>query len=138
MIYVLVRKPTSFICILRRSINLWTKFLLTHTIWFSVPSDDWNQVYDNFICYYTFKPSSSNYCTEGVLAWGRTFSFLNLVLPCFWRHAIIENKWQTIFYSSWEQQDVSRKQCFWWTKMKIEIVRYVAEHDICQRVKAII
>jgi hypothetical protein len=29
------------------------------------------------------------------------------------------------------------KQRFWWTKMKIEIARYVAKCDICQRVKAI-
>jgi hypothetical protein len=29
------------------------------------------------------------------------------------------------------------KQRFWWTKMKIEIARYVARCDICQRVKAV-
>lgn len=29
------------------------------------------------------------------------------------------------------------KQRFWWTKMKIEIARYVAKCDICQRVKAV-
>jgi hypothetical protein len=29
------------------------------------------------------------------------------------------------------------KQRFWWTKMKIEIARYVARCDTCQKVKAI-
>ena len=29
------------------------------------------------------------------------------------------------------------KQRFWWTKMKIEIARYVTKCDTCQRVKAI-
>ena len=29
------------------------------------------------------------------------------------------------------------KQRFWWTKMKIEIVRYVAQCDTCRKVKAI-
>ena len=29
------------------------------------------------------------------------------------------------------------KQRFWWTKMKIEIARYVAKCDTCQRVKAV-
>jgi hypothetical protein len=29
------------------------------------------------------------------------------------------------------------KQYYWWTKMKIEIARYVAECDTCRRVKAI-
>jgi hypothetical protein len=29
------------------------------------------------------------------------------------------------------------KQHYWWTKMKIEIARYVAKCDICRRVKAI-
>jgi hypothetical protein len=29
------------------------------------------------------------------------------------------------------------KQRFWWTKMKIEIARYVAKCDICQQVKAV-
>ena len=29
------------------------------------------------------------------------------------------------------------KQHFWWTKMKIEIARYVAECDTCRRVKAV-
>jgi hypothetical protein len=29
------------------------------------------------------------------------------------------------------------KQRFWWTKMKIEIVRYIAKCDTCQRVKAV-
>jgi hypothetical protein len=29
------------------------------------------------------------------------------------------------------------KQRFWWTKMKIEIARYLARCDICQRVKAV-
>jgi hypothetical protein len=29
------------------------------------------------------------------------------------------------------------KSRFWWTKMKIEIVRYVARCDVCQRVKAV-
>jgi dolichyl-phosphate-mannose--protein O-mannosyl transferase len=29
------------------------------------------------------------------------------------------------------------KQIFWWTKMKIEIARYVAKCDTCQRVKAV-
>jgi hypothetical protein len=28
------------------------------------------------------------------------------------------------------------KQHYWWTKMKIEIARYVANRDTCQRVKA--
>ena len=28
------------------------------------------------------------------------------------------------------------KQCFWWTRMKREITRYVSECDTCQRVKA--
>jgi hypothetical protein len=29
------------------------------------------------------------------------------------------------------------KQHYWWTKMKIEIARYVAKCDICRRVKAV-
>ena len=29
------------------------------------------------------------------------------------------------------------KQRFWWTKMKIEIARYIAKCDTCQKVKAI-
>jgi hypothetical protein len=29
------------------------------------------------------------------------------------------------------------KQHYWWTKMKIEIARYVARCDTCRRVKAI-
>jgi hypothetical protein len=29
------------------------------------------------------------------------------------------------------------RQRFWWTKMKIEIVRYVARCDTCRRVKAV-
>jgi hypothetical protein len=29
------------------------------------------------------------------------------------------------------------KQHFWWTKMKIEIARYVAKCDTCRRVKAV-
>jgi hypothetical protein len=29
------------------------------------------------------------------------------------------------------------KQRFWWTKMKIEIARYVARCDTCQKVKAV-
>jgi hypothetical protein len=29
------------------------------------------------------------------------------------------------------------KQHYWWTKMKIEIARYVAECDTCRRVKAV-
>jgi hypothetical protein len=29
------------------------------------------------------------------------------------------------------------KQRFWWTKMKIEIARYIARCDTCQRVKAV-
>jgi hypothetical protein len=29
------------------------------------------------------------------------------------------------------------KHRFWWTKMKIEIARYVARCDVCQRVKAV-
>jgi hypothetical protein len=29
------------------------------------------------------------------------------------------------------------KQRFWWTKMKIEIARYVARCDICRKVKAV-
>jgi hypothetical protein len=29
------------------------------------------------------------------------------------------------------------KQHYWWTKMKIEIARYVAKSDTCRRVKAI-
>jgi hypothetical protein len=29
------------------------------------------------------------------------------------------------------------KQHYWWTKMKIEIARYVAKCDTCRRVKAI-
>jgi hypothetical protein len=29
------------------------------------------------------------------------------------------------------------KQHYWWTKMKIEIARYVAKCDSCRRVKAI-
>jgi hypothetical protein len=32
-------------------------------------------------------------------------------------------------------QDV--KSLFWWTKMKIEIARYVAKCDVCQRVKVV-
>jgi hypothetical protein len=32
-------------------------------------------------------------------------------------------------------QDLKKR--FWWTKMKIEIARYVAKCDICQRVKAV-
>ena len=28
------------------------------------------------------------------------------------------------------------RQCFWWTRMKREIARYVSECDTCQRVKA--
>jgi hypothetical protein len=28
------------------------------------------------------------------------------------------------------------KQNFWWTRMKLEIARYVSECDICQRAKA--
>jgi len=31
-------------------------------------------------------------------------------------------------------QDVKKK--FWWTRMKREIARHVAECDVCQRVKA--
>jgi hypothetical protein len=29
------------------------------------------------------------------------------------------------------------KHRFWWTKMKIEIARYVAKCDVCQRVKVV-
>jgi hypothetical protein len=29
------------------------------------------------------------------------------------------------------------KQRFWWTKMKIEIARYISKCDTCQRVKAV-
>jgi hypothetical protein len=32
MMYVLVQKPSSFVFILQRSINLWTKVFLTHLL----------------------------------------------------------------------------------------------------------
>ena len=33
--------------------------------------------------------------------------------------------------------DQDLKHLFWWTKMKIEIARYVAKCDVCQREKAV-
>jgi hypothetical protein len=37
----------------------------------------------------------------------------------------------------WFKDRIDLKQHYWWTKMKIEIARYVAKCDTCRRVKAV-
>jgi len=72
---------------------------------------------------------------QGVLFFGK-----RIVVPkdLSLRHLILDEAHSSQFSihpgSTKMYQDL--KQKFWWTRMKQEIARYVAECDVCQRVKA--